>query len=90
MSKKTETAALTVAATEGTQKCQGACGETLSVRKFPTVHGKTGISRGTECRKDRDARYEAAKTARIAAEAAEADKREKAARRAAAKAKKAA
>ena len=67
MSKKTETAALTVAATEGTQKCQGACGETLSVRKFPTVHGKTGISRGTECRKDRDARYEAAKTARIAA-----------------------
>jgi hypothetical protein len=42
----------------GSQKCTGACGQTLPMVKFPTT-AKGG--RGTECRKDRDARRAAAK-----------------------------
>ncbi|MCY4726683.1 hypothetical protein NYO98_10375 [Nocardioides sp. STR2] len=48
-------------------KCQGECGETLPVKKFPTV-GTEG-KRAVECRPDRDKRTKAEKAARAAAKA---------------------
>ncbi len=43
-------------------KCEGACGQRLPVKKFPTVTGTT--RRVAECRSCRDARTKAAKEAK--------------------------
>lgn len=59
--------------TEGeTFKCQGACGQKLSVKKFPTITGTN--KRAVECRPDRDARTKAEKEARAAEKAKAATK----------------
>lgn len=50
-----------------THKCQGKCGKTLPVKKFPTT-GKDG-HRAVECRPCRDDRTKAEKAARAAAKA---------------------
>jgi hypothetical protein len=53
---KTQPTATVPAADAQTQVCQGACGQTLPLRKFPTLRDPS--KRGTECRTCRDARRE--------------------------------
>jgi hypothetical protein len=66
---RTKVASFTPTGKDGeTFKCQGACGQSLPVKKFPTITGTD--RRAVECRPDRDARTKAEKEARQKAKAA--------------------